>query len=109
MRDLLRAIQAKLRVGNISPSDTREHATTLSALLGNCLAEVLHAEMAYNAVLLTKLDVDEAANRATIRALNTEEYRRFREAKNTEKLALEMMRTCNRCLRSLDNEMALTR
>jgi hypothetical protein len=55
------------------------------------------------------LQSDEAANRARIRAEVTPEYQRARAAKDTEKLVLELIRSCKKYLSSLDEEMRLSR
>ena len=69
MRDFVRSIQDKLRPGSdLTPGQASEYRLHLSALLGNCLQEILDADLAYNRVLLTHLDGSEAANRAKIRA-----------------------------------------
>ena len=105
----MRAIQAELRSGDLHPERAREHVLTLTSLLGNCLDEVQQADLAYHQVLLRELDADGPANRAKIRAQVSPEYQRQREAHNTHTLMLEMIRGLKAVLRSLEEEMRLSR
>ena len=106
----MRSIQDKLRPGSdLAPADAREYRLNLSSLLGNCLQEILDADIAYNRVLLTHLDGSEAASRAKIRAETTPEFIRRQEARNTEKLVVEMSRALNKFIDSQTAEMHLAR
>ena len=107
VRDLIRAIQVELRDGDIAPSRAREMLIELTALSGNCSAEMREADANYNGVLLKLLDGEEAANRAIIRAKATPEYARAREATDTYKLVLEMIRSLKKVLSSIEQEMRL--
>lgn len=102
-------IQRSLLDPNLPASVAREHLTTLSALYGYCLEERLKADAAYNGVLLQHLDGSEAANRATIRAENSPEYLRAREAANTLKLVDKMTSNLKAILRSIEVEERLAR
>ena len=108
MRDLVRGIQDKLRPGcDLSPTEASEYRLNLSALLGNCLQEILDADIAYNRVLLMYLDGSEAASRAKIRAECSPEFQRRQEARNTKELVVEMSRALNKFLDSQREEMRL--
>lgn len=109
MRDRIARIQADLRDGDPTPERARDYLTELSALYGNVLSEQLHADAAYNVVLLKYLDTDEAAARAKIRAECSPEYLRAREAANTLKLVTKMTSALSAMLRSLSEEMRLSR
>lgn len=108
-RGLIEAYRLELRDEDLSPSRAAEVLQRLTALLGNVLSEIREAEASYNLVLLNALDTDEAANRATIRAKITPEYARSREAQDTHKVLLEMIRSLKVVLKSQQEEMRLSR
>jgi hypothetical protein len=109
VRERVRAIQKELRDGALTPDVARESLIHLTALMGNVNDEQREADHEYKLVLLGCLQGDEAANRARIRAEVTPQYQRSREAKDTRDLVIEMIRSCKAYLRSLDEEMRLTR
>jgi regulator of sirC expression with transglutaminase-like and TPR domain len=109
VRELIESYRRELRDEDLSPNRAAEVLQRLTALLGNVLSEIREAEAAYNLVLLTALDADEAANRATIRAKTTPEYARSREAQDTQKVLVEMIRSLKVVLKSQQEEMRLTR
>lgn len=109
VREMVKQAQIDMRAGGLLPADARNHLVQLTALAGNCMQEMRESESAYNAVLLAQLDGTEAANRAGIRARTTPEYARWREAKDTHALVIEMIRSLKTMLRSLDAEISLTR
>jgi hypothetical protein len=109
VRDLIRDIQRELLPGDVAPSRARQLLIELTALSGNCSVELRHAEADYNGVLLQQLNGTEKANRASIRAKATPEYARMREASDTFKLVVEMIRSLKVTLRSIEEEMRLAR
>lgn len=109
IRDRVRGIQKNLRDGALTPDMTRESLMSLTGLLGNCKDEYRTAELAYKPVLLTFLKAGGAANRARIEAECSGEYARLREAKDTTDLVDQMIISCRGYLRSLDEEMKLSR
>jgi hypothetical protein len=109
IRHRIAKIQKNLRDGALTPDVARESLVQLTAMLGNCNDEQRDADHEYKLVLLGCLQGDEAANRARIRAEVTPQYQRAREAKDTAGLVVEMIRSCKSYLRSLDEEMRLSR
>ncbi len=109
VRDRIRKIQKELRDGAMTPDLARESLVTLTALLGNVNDEQRLADHAYKTVLLVALEQHDKANRARIVAETSPEYQRAREAKDTASLVTEMVRSCRAYLRSLDEEMRLSR
>jgi hypothetical protein len=109
VRERIKAIQKELRDGALTPDMARESLVTLTALLGNVADEQRAADADYKKVLLAALQRGEAANRARIEAEVTPEYGRARAAKDTKDLVVEMIRSCKCYLRSLDEEMRLSR
>jgi len=109
IREPVRAIQVELRDGDVTPQTARESLVTLTALMGNIGDEVRESELAYKQVLLTALQSEAKANRARMVAEVSPEYRRHREAKDTQNQVQELIRTCRAYLRSLDEEMRLQR
>lgn len=87
----------------------RESLIELTALYGNVLAETREREHAYKVVLLKAYQSEETANRAKLVAEVSDEYRAAREANDTGRLVLELIRSCKRYLSSLDEEMKLAR
>lgn len=109
VRERVKAIQKQVLAGAFTPDMAREYLMQLTALLGNVNDEQRLADHEYKLVLLGCLQGDEAANRAKIRAEVTPQYQRSREAKDTADLVVEMIRSCKSYLRSLDEEMRLSR
>lgn len=105
IRDMVRAIQIELRDTEVLPARARELLIDLTALSGNCSTEQREADAKYNLVRLNFLNSDEAANRSEIRAKATPEYARAREATDTYKLVVEMIRTLKKVLSSIETEM----
>lgn len=108
VRERIAAFQREM-AGDLVPARAREILVQLSALYGNCLAEVREADHAYAVVLMRFLDADEAASRAKIRAETSLEYLRKREAHDTTEVVLECIRSLKVMLRSVDEEMRLAR
>ena len=102
-------IQAELRDGALTPDMARESLVTLTALLGNCSEAYRHAELAFKPVLLGFLNAHSKANRARIEAECSPAYATLREAQDTVKAVQQMIVTCRAYLRSLDEEMRLSR
>lgn len=109
VRDHVKRIQRELRDGALTPDMARESLVTLTALLGNCTDEYRDADLAYKPVLLGFLNGAGAANKARIEAECSPEYARLREAKDTTEQVKQMIVTCRGYLRSLDEEMRLSR
>ncbi len=109
VRERVRVIQKGLRDGALTPDMARESLVTLTALLGNVNDEQRQADSDYKRVLLTCLQTEQKANRARIVSEISPEYARAREAKDTATLVQEMIRSCRAYLRSLDEEMRLSR
>ena len=102
-------MQQEILHTELTPTRAAEIDTKLTALLGNVMVECREADAAFNAVLLAHLDSEEAASRAKIRAATTPEYARLREAKDTEKLCVELIRSLRHYQRTARTEMELTR
>ena len=109
IRERIKGIQKDLRDGALTPDMARESLVTLTALMGNVADEQRVAEHEYKLVLLGCLQTHERANRARIEAEVTPQYQRAKEAKDTANLVQEMVRSCRAYLRSLDEEMRLSR
>ena len=101
----IRAIQTEVRDGELSPVRAAFLVAKLSALYANVLDEVRAADHAYNEVLVEALKTDEAASRARVKASVTPQYQRLREAKDTEKFAIEIVRSLKKYLTLQQEEM----
>jgi hypothetical protein len=104
VREMVRAAQFDLMRDNVTPADVRHHLMTLSALMGNVNTDYRHAEVAYNAVLLTHLEGAEKANRARIKAQATPEYVALLEARHVREEVDKTNQALKKCLDSLIEE-----
>lgn len=109
VRDLVKSAQAEIRKGDLTPGQASDLLAQLTSLLSTVLEEIRESDMAYNGVLLTFLDSEDAANRARIRAMTTPEYARMREARDTQIVLMELIRSLKIILKALTAEMGLTR
>jgi hypothetical protein len=109
VRELVKACQVEMRDTDIQPERAAVILAKLTALLGNCNAEIREADSAYAVVLLGYLDTEKKANRARILAETTPAYDRKREARDTKELVVEMVRSLKYCLRAAEEEMRLAR
>lgn len=109
VRAMVAEAAADLVRGDLQPADLRALLGRLSGLLATCNTEIRHADAVYAQVLLERLNGEEAANRAKIRAQTSPEYARVREARDTKEACVEMVRALKYQLKSLDEEMRLSR
>ena len=109
VRERIKKIQAELRDGALTPDLTRESLVTLTALLGNVADEQREADHEFKLILLGCMQTEKKADRARIAAEVTPQFMRAQEAKDTANLVIEMIRSCKCYLRSLDEEMRLSR
>ena len=109
IREMVREIQAEVGTGDFVPNRACDLLNKLTALLGNCLAEVRARDGQYAAVLLHELETCDKANRARIRAECSEAYQLKREARDTKELVTEMIRSLKYAIRSASDEMRLAR
>ena len=105
LRDRIKEYQNEILAGNLQPQRTSEILLDISALLGNINDEITKRVMEYNSILLDLYTEEETANRAKIRADITPEYKAMRDAINTEKVAVELIRSLKYRLRTMDEEM----
>lgn len=105
IRERIRAIQARMRDNVVTPEQARDFETALTGLLGNVTDEVLEADHGYKLVFLKAFDAVGKQNRARVIADASPEGQRLAEAKATQVLVLEMIRTLRSRLRSLSDEM----
>ena len=109
VRDRIKKVQRELVDGALTPDLTRESLVTLTGLLGYIGQEVRESDLAYKRELQRCLLAHAKANRARIEAETSPEYARMLEAKGAEREVVEMIRSCRAYLRSLDEEMRLSR
>lgn len=109
IRERIRHIQVALRDQAMTPEMGRTALVSLTALLGNVNDELRAADVDYKRHLLTCFEQEQTANRAKLRAETSPVYARAREAKDTQELVKQLIVTCRAYLRSLDEEMRLSR
>ncbi len=108
IRELIAEYQNEI-MRDLTPDRIADILKEISALYGNILDRVKDTEMIYNKVLLTYLEAEKVANRATIKSKITQEYQDLKDATNTEKLALKMISSLNKLLRLKENEYKTTK
>ncbi len=104
IRERIQFYQNEILKGDLPPIRASEILTEISALLGNINDKIIENDVVYNKVLLNYLDSEQTANRARIRANITEEYKEMRNARNTEKVALEIIRGLKFYLKAKEEE-----
>ena len=109
VRSLVKSAQREIAAGQLEPQQAADLLMKLTALLGNINDEIREADAAYATVLLRHLDGEEAVNRAKIRAEISPEYLRRKEARDTKELTQEMIRALKYYMRSVEEELRLTR
>lgn len=109
VRTMVADAQREILAGDLMPERARQLLAVLTALLGNCNDEIRQADAEYAKTLLHFLEQDEAASRAKIRAEASPEYLRKRQAHDLHELCLELTRSLKVILRSIDEEMRLSR
>ena len=109
IRDMVKEIQAEVSTGEVPPTRACELLNRLTALVGNCNAEIRTRDGQYAAVLLHELETSAKANRAKIRAECSEAYQLKREARDTKELVTEMIGSLKYAIRSASEEMRLAR
>ena len=110
VRDHVKAIQTEMRACVDIPGDrASEMLNQATALLGNCLEELRHADQAYKQILLHCLRTAEKANRAKIEAETSPQYGRFMEARDTVKLTEQMIISLRSYMRNKEAEMRMSR
>ena len=107
VRDFIKGIQREMREDDLLPDRASELLNQATSLLGNVLDEARDSEMDYKRVLLGKLGEHAKANRARIEAETSDEYARWREARDIQRLTEEMIRSLKVYLRSKAEEMRL--
>ena len=91
VRERIAVINAAQLKGDTTPIQAAQWQATLGALVGSVLSEIREAEADYHVVFAQLLDSEGKANRATIRAQMTPEWKRLRESKDTLKLVESMI------------------
>lgn len=104
LREQLKSYQNEIMAGDLLPERASVILTEISALYGNILDRIKDTEMIYNKVLLGFLDEEKKANRAKIKAEISKEYQDLKDANNTEKVAIQMIRSLSKFLKAKENE-----
>jgi hypothetical protein len=108
-RERVEAIRQVLADGDALPAQVRNDLMVLTGLFGSLTVEYRVSELAYKHVLNGCYQAEASANRARIAAEATPHYRAMSEAKDAMNLCIEAIRSCKTFLRSLDEEMRLSR
>lgn len=110
VREIVKSYQREIQqTADLLPDRAAELLMKLSALVGNVLDEIREADSEYAVTLLHFLDTEKKANRAKIRAEISPEFRRSREARDTEKLVTELTRSLKYYLKAKQDEYAMSR
>lgn len=110
VRELVKGYQREIQqTADLQPDRAAELLMKLSALMGNVLDAIREADSEYAVTLLHYLDTEAKANRARIRAEISPEFRRKQEARDTEKLVVELTRSLKYYLKAKQDEYAMSR
>jgi hypothetical protein len=109
VREMIRAEQHALRQGNLTPSLLCDMLERLTSLIGNVNDELRTAEIDYKRRLLEHRQTRESSAEARMYAEADPMYARYREAKDTKELAIEMIHSVKAVLKSTADEMRLAR
>ncbi len=96
LRQVVADYQNEILGRDVMPDRAIDILKELSALYGNILDRIKDTQLIYNKVLLTHLEVEKSANKATIKAQTSDEYQNLLEAINTKELVKKMMSSLNR-------------
>jgi hypothetical protein len=105
----LAQIQADLLQPDAGPQIARRHLVTLTAMWGDFRAEATRTDLAFKQVLGAARAVHRTAADARMAAEASPEYGQARKAKDDEAFCLELIRSCKAAMRSIDEEMRLSR
>ena len=106
VRERVKEIQTEVRDSVIGPERARVLLSMLAGLLGHCYEAVRLADAEYGAVLLGYLESGERVHLSKLRAELTPEYARKREARDTQSLVVELMRSLKHLLRAIEHDPA---
>lgn len=110
VREMVKSYQREIQqTPDLQPERAADLLMRLSSLIGNVLDEIREADAEYAVTLLHFLDTEKKANRAKIRAEISPEFRRSREARDTEKLITELTRSLKYFLKAKADEYAMSR
>jgi hypothetical protein len=110
VRELVRGYQREIQqTADLLPERAAVLLNQLAALIGNVLDEIREADAEYAVTLLHFLDTEKKANRARIRAEISPEFRRKQEARDTEKLIVELTRSLKYYLKAKQDEYQAAR
>ena len=106
IRETIQDYQNEIINTDLLPERASIILTEISAIYGNILDRMKDTEMAYNKILLTHLETEKTANRASIKARITQEYSDMKDAANTEKVCLQMIRSLGKFLKVKESEIS---
>lgn len=110
VRGMVKEYQQEIqKTADLQPDRAAELLMRLTSLMGNVADEIREADAEYAVTLLHFLDTEKKANRARIRAEISPEFRRKQEARDTEKLIVELTRSLKYFLRVKSDEMQMAR
>lgn len=99
IRDLIQDIQKEVRATSLTPGRASELLNQLSSLSGNVSEELKNREMDYNRKLLEVMNTVDKVALAKLIAQTSPEYETLIEAKNTQALVQEMIRSMKYTIR----------
>lgn len=102
--ELIENYRREIRDKDISRERAAEILTRLSALYGNVTEEIRQREMTYNKKYAELLNQEEKVAKAEALSKTTEEYFSFKQARDVEKVLIELIRSLKYFLRVKENE-----
>lgn len=109
VREFLRETQTEMRGGDLLPAQASGLLEKLTGILGNANTELRQRQMAYNRELLQAYKTHDTANRAKIAAETSVEYEALLTAKHVREEIVEGIRSLRLVLRTMEEELRLSR
>lgn len=105
-REIIDDIRGKVMGRELTGEEASNHLTSLSAIFGNVVLEVVEKESHYNKLLNSFLFKDESMTsaKATTMAKASDEYKDFQIARAYEKMSLELIRSLKLRIKLLSEE-----
>ena len=109
IREMIKEAQHEILNGDLTPLQAAYLDAKLSAIQGNCFAEIREASVAYSEVLIRLLDSGCPKSHASVRAAVTPEWLRLSEAKDTHEVLTDLIRSTRHIGRAATEEARLSR
>ena len=104
IRELINEKRDKILNQDLTKQEASKMLVEFSALMGNVTEEIRIREAKYNQVLAEQLAQEKSVARAEVLSKITPEYRKFRRARDEEKVLIELIRSLKYYLKAKGDE-----